>query len=70
MIEKVKLSRVSHMQKDKEGNLAVLKGVGVYSLLFEYLFQDNKEDVQLLLSEKENKKFCGLALIIINGKKC
>lgn len=44
-------------EQDKEGNLAVLKGVEVYSLLIEYLFQDNKEDVELLLNEVENKKF-------------
>ena len=43
--------------KDKEGELSVLKAEGVYSLLFEYLFQDNKEDVELLLNEEQNKRF-------------
>ena len=42
---------------DKEGELAVLKANGVYSLLIEYLFQDNKEDVELLLSDVHNKRF-------------
>lgn len=44
-------------KRDKEGELAVLKTKEAFGLLFEYLFQDNKEDVQLLLSERENKKF-------------
>lgn len=44
-------------QKDKEGNLAVLKAAGVYSVLIEHLFQDNKVDVELLLDPTQNKKF-------------
>lgn len=42
---------------DKEGELAVLKANGVYSILVEYLFQDNKDDVELLLSDIHNKRF-------------
>jgi N-acetylmuramoyl-L-alanine amidase len=42
---------------DKEGELSVLKAEGVYSMLFEYLFQDNKEDVELLLDTVQNKRF-------------
>lgn len=43
-------------QRDKEGELAVLKTKNAFAILFEYCFQDNKEDVELLLNETENKK--------------
>lgn len=42
---------------DKEGELSVLKATGVYSMLVEYLFQDNREDVALLLNDQHNKRF-------------
>jgi N-acetylmuramoyl-L-alanine amidase len=64
---KQRLATNEEFKKDKEGNLAVLKGEGVYSLLFEYLFQDNKEDVQLLLSEKENKKFADAIVDVVEN---
>lgn len=44
-------------ERDKEGNLAMCKIPGVYTLFFEYLFQDNKEDVALLADPVENKRF-------------
>ena len=43
-------------QREKEGELAVLKTKNAFAILFEYCFQDNKEDVELLLNETENKK--------------
>lgn len=45
------------LQRDKEGNLALCKIPGVYTLFFEYLFQDNKEDVLNLKNPVENKRF-------------
>lgn len=45
------------LQRDKEGNLALCKIPGVYTLFFEYLFQDNKEDIKLLADPVENKRF-------------
>lgn len=50
---------------DKEGELAVLKANDVYSLLVEYLFQDNKEDVELLLSDVHNKRFTDAIVDVI-----
>lgn len=37
--------------RDKEGNLAVVRGTKCAACLTENLFQDNKEDVEYLLSE-------------------
>lgn len=62
---KMRYASDNDMHRDKEGELAVLKSKGVYSLLFEYRFQDNKEDVALLLSEKENKKFADAIVDVI-----
>ena len=45
------------LQRDKEGELAVLKTKTCFSVLIEYLFQDNKEDVALLTDEAQNKRF-------------
>lgn len=42
---------------DKEGELSVLKAEGVYSMLFEYKFQDNKLDVEDLLNPVMNKRY-------------
>lgn len=53
----IRLNSPINGQKDKEGNLAVLKSVGVYSVLIEHLFQDNKTDVEVLLDPIQNKKF-------------
>ena len=53
------------LERDKEGNLAVLKSDKYYGLLFEYLFQDNKQDVELLLDPVENKKFVDAVVDIV-----
>ena len=54
---KQRMATDKDFERDKEGNLAVLKTKETYGLLFEYLFQDNKQDVELLLNPVENKKF-------------
>lgn len=54
---KMRFATDKDFQRDKEGEFTVLKTKKAYSLLFEYLFQDNKEDVQLLLNEQQNKRF-------------
>ncbi len=40
----------------KESNFAVLKGSNYYAMLIEWLFQDNKEDVELLKNETVNNE--------------
>ena len=53
--------------RDKEGNLAVLKGKGVYSVLFEYGFMDNKEDAAMLLDERQNKRYADAIVDMIEN---
>lgn len=43
--------------QDKEGNLYEVKSTTAYSVLVEWLFQDNKEDYKKLLDPKYNKAF-------------
>ena len=43
--------------KDKEANFQVIKGANCPAVLVEWCFQDNKEDVEILLSDEYNKKF-------------
>ncbi len=52
-------------ERDKEGEFTVLKTKDAFSLLFEYLFQDNKEDVELLLNDSENKKFADAVMDVV-----
>jgi N-acetylmuramoyl-L-alanine amidase len=42
---------------DKEGNLYELKSSTAYSVMIEWLFQDNKEDIKLLKCTRTNKAF-------------
>lgn len=42
--------------KDKEANFYVLKGVNCPAVLLEWCFQDNKEDVEILLDKAYNQK--------------
>lgn len=42
--------------KDKEANFYVLKGVNCPAVLVEWCFQDNKEDVEILLDKAYNQK--------------
>ena len=62
---KLRLAVNKDLERDKEGNLAVLKAKGVYSLLFEHGFQDNKEDVKMLMDEQQNKRFADCIVDVI-----
>ena len=53
---KIRLNKNKALEQDKEKNFTVLTGKKYVSLLLEYLFQDNKEDIQILSNEIENKK--------------
>lgn len=44
-------------ERDKEGNLAMVSSNKYLGVLVEWLFQDNKEDVAILLDEASNKRF-------------
>lgn len=52
--------------KDKEANFQVIKGVNCRAVLIEWCFQDNKEDVEILLSEEYNKKLVSCLVKSIN----
>ena len=52
--------------KDKEANFQVIKGVNCQAVLIEWCFQDNKEDVEILLSEEYNKKLVSCLVKSIN----
>ncbi len=52
-------------ERDKEGELAVLKTNDAFGLLFEWGFQDNKEDVEILLNDIENKKFADAIVDVV-----
>lgn len=43
--------------KDKEANFQVIKGANCPAVLIEWCFQDNKEDVEILLNDKYNERF-------------
>ena len=43
--------------KDKEANFQVIKGVNCPAVLIEWCFQDNKEDVEILLNQEYNERF-------------
>lgn len=47
----------SELNKDFEANFTVLMGSGYMGVLIEWLFQDNKTDVERLMDAKINKRF-------------
>ena len=47
---------MSDGDKDKEANFQVIKGANCPAVLIEWCFQDNKEDVEILLSEEYNER--------------
>ena len=49
----------------KEADFTVLKGSGYYAMLIEWLFQDNKKDIELLEDDKINKKLINSIFIAI-----
>ena len=52
--------------KDKEANFQVIKGANCPAVLIEWCFQDNKEDVEILLSEEYNEKLVSCLVKSIN----
>lgn len=54
---KVREYSSTKLNKDFESNFTVLMGNGYMGVLIEWLFQDNKEDVELLQSTTVNKRF-------------
>lgn len=54
---KVKQYAPTELNKDFESNFTVLMGSGYMGVLIEWLFQDNKDDVEKLSDSKTNKRF-------------
>lgn len=54
---KMRLNSSQYLQKDKEANFTVLMGADYMAVLIEWLFQDNKKDVELLKDVTVNKRF-------------
>lgn len=54
---KGRMNRNVYLEKDFEENFTVLMGAGYMGVLIEWLFQDNKEDVELLKDSEMNRKF-------------
>lgn len=48
-----------YLERDKEERFTVLMGADYMGVLVEWLFQDNKNDVELLMDSETNKKFEG-----------
>lgn len=55
--EKIRKYSLKPLGKDFEENFTVLMGSGYMGVLIEWLFQDNKTDVEKLQSDDYNKKF-------------
>lgn len=55
----IRIRRYSHepLGQDFESNFTILMGSGYWGVLVEWLFQDNKEDVELLLDAETNELF-------------
>lgn len=54
---KMRYNRDADLERDKEARFTTLMGAGYMGVLIEWLFQDNKEDLELLLSSETNSKF-------------
>lgn len=55
----IRIRKYSHepLGQDFESNFTILMGSGYWGVLVEWLFQDNKEDVELLLDAETNELF-------------
>lgn len=53
----MRLNSTQYLQKDKEENFTVLMGANYMAVLIEWLFQDNKKDVEALKDVDTNKRF-------------
>lgn len=54
---KMRYNRDAYLERDKESKFTVLMGAGYMGVLIEWLFQDNKEDVEKLLDPEVNSRF-------------
>lgn len=53
---KIRMNKDSFLNRDKEQRFTVLMGAGYMGVLVEWLFQDNKDDVEALLDNNINIK--------------
>lgn len=70
---KMRLNKDSYLDRDKEENFTVLMGADYMGVLIEWLFQDNKSDVDSLLDPETNRAFENSlvrAIEEINGYFC
>ena len=56
---KMRYNRDVKLERDKEAKFTVLMGADYMGVLIEWLFQDNKDDVELLMDSETNRKFEG-----------
>lgn len=54
---KMRLNSTQYLYEDKEANFTVLTGANYMAVLIEWLFQDNKKDVEALKDVDTNKRF-------------
>lgn len=54
---KMRYNRNAKLEKDKEAMFTVLMGADYMGVLIEWLFQDNKNDVELLMNPEMNRRF-------------
>ena len=54
---KMRYNKDAYLERDKESKFTVLMGADYMGVLIEWLFQDNKDDVELLYDYKTNSKF-------------
>lgn len=54
---KMRYNKDKELERDKEERFTVLMGSGYMAVLVEWLFQDNREDAELLTDEETNRKF-------------
>lgn len=54
---KMRYNRDVKLERDKEAKFTVLMGADYMGVLIEWLFQDNKDDVELLMDSEMNRRF-------------
>lgn len=54
---KMRYNKDVYLERDKEAKFTVLMGADYMGVLIEWLFQDNKDDVELLTNLEVNRKF-------------
>lgn len=54
---KIRYNKDVKFEKDKEAKFTVLMGADYMGVLIEWLFQDNKDDVELLMDSEINRRF-------------